>query len=288
MNAAGGLSFQGSATFCHFRGLGYNAAMALIALTRPVPPSLAQCQLTHLPRVPLNVVRAAAQHAAYEQALRLLGVKVRQIPAATELPDSVFIEDAAIVLPEFAIVTRPGAAARRGETAAVEAALAPLRPIVRIEAPGTLDGGDVLVIAKSRLIFAGLSSRTNEAGIEQLAALTRGLGYQVIAVEMRQCLHLKSAATQIAAPGEEPVLLVNPHWLPPDAFPGIRQIAIHPTEPYAANAVRVGAAILHPAHFSLTRHILHLNGFHTVPVENDELAKAEGALTCCSILVDAA
>jgi dimethylargininase len=267
--------------------LDYNAAMPLIALTRPVPSSLARCELTHLPRVALDVARAGAQHAAYEQTLRWLGVEIRRVSVAPELPDSVFIEDAAVVLPEVAIVTHPGAASRRGEIAAVEAALAPLRRIARIVAPGTLDGGDVLVLQKPRLIFAGLSSRTNEAGIEQLAALTRGLGYQVIAVEMKRCLHLKSAATAISAPGEEPLLLVNAHWLPPDAFPGIRQIAIHPAEPYAANALRVGDAILHSAAFSLTRHLLHLHGVGVVPVENDELAKAEGALTCCCILLDA-
>jgi dimethylargininase len=260
--------------------------MPMIALTRPVPPSMANCELTHLSRCSLDIPRAAAQHAAYEGILRSLGVEVRQLPPAPELPDSVFIEDAAVVLPEMAILTLPGAVSRRPELAAVRQALAPLRPLVAVQPPGTVDGGDVLVVPQTRRIFIGLSSRTNEVGIAQMRDFTRSHGYRVEAIPMRDCLHLKSAACQIAPNDQPPLLLINPRWLPTDAFPGIACLPIHPSEPYAANAIRVGAALLHGAQFPLTRHLLHLHGIAATPVENDELAKAEGALTCCSILFD--
>lgn len=260
--------------------------MQLTAITRPVPASLANCQLTHLARSVIDVRRAAAQHAAYETVLRSLGVEVVQLSPTPELPDSVFIEDTAVVLPEVAIVTRPGADSRRAEVSAVEQALTGHRRVVRIEPPGTLDGGDVLVVAERRRLFVGRSTRTNDAGIEQLRTVVDEVGYEVVVVQMQDCLHLKSAATQISRAGEPPVLLVNPHWLPAGAFGNIACLPIHPDEPYAANTLRIGDALLHASQFTLTRHILHLHGYTATPVDNDELAKAEGALTCCSIIFE--
>ena len=261
--------------------------MGLIALTRPVPASIAACELTHVSRQPIDIPRAVAQHEAYEAALRSLGVDVRRLAPAPSLPDSVFIEDTAVVLPEVAIVTLPGAASRRPEIVAVEEALLPFRRVARVQWPGTMDGGDVLVVPQVRAIFVGLSSRTNQEGIQQFRNIVEPLGYRVEMVIMRNCLHLKSAATQIAPLDEPPLLLVNPAWLPENAFLGIRHLPIHPNEPYAANAIRVGRALLHATQFTLTRHLLHCHGIRVTSVDNDELAKAEGALTCCSLLFDA-
>jgi dimethylargininase len=155
-------------------------AIMRIAITRPVPASLADCELTHLNRVPIDVKRAAAQHEAYEAALQSLGCTLRRLPATDDLPDSVFVEDIAIVLDELAIVTRPGAASRRPERATVAPVVAEYRTVHTIEAPGTIDGGDVLRIG--RRLFVGLSGRTNHEGARQLEALTESAGYQVIAV----------------------------------------------------------------------------------------------------------
>src|SRR4030095_4493047 len=126
-----------------------------IALIRAVPESLAHCELTHLARVPIDVMRAVKQHQQYEDTLRRLGCTVRHLPATPDLPDSVFVEDVAVVLDEVAIITRPGAASRRPETAAVATALARLRPLEHIVEPGTLDGGDVLQMG--RRLFVGRS-----------------------------------------------------------------------------------------------------------------------------------
>src|SRR5262245_61393700 len=128
-----------------------------VAITREVSPALADCELTHLPRVRIDVDVARAQHRAYEQALAGAGCAIDQLPAAPDLPDSVFVEDIAVVFDEVAIVTRPGAESRRPEAPAVAAALAGYRSLRTIEPPGTVDGGDVLVVG--RRVFVGLSSR---------------------------------------------------------------------------------------------------------------------------------
>jgi dimethylargininase len=137
----------------------------LLALTRAVPHSIVDCELTHLERTPIDLARASEQHDRYERALALLGLSVQRLPSEHELPDSVFVEDTAVVLDELAVIARPGATSRRAETATMESALAPYRLLVHIQAPGTLDGGDVLVIG--RRIFVGQSGRTNRDAIWQ-------------------------------------------------------------------------------------------------------------------------
>ncbi len=252
-----------------------------IAITRAVGAAIARCELTHLARTPIDVPRALAQHEAYEEQLRLLGCIVRRLPAAPDLPDAVFVEDCAIVLDEVAIVTRPGAASRRPETPAVEQALAGLRPLRRVEAPATIDGGDVL--RSGRSVFIGASSRTNEAAIAQVRAFVEPFDYRVVPVEVRGCLHLKSAATAIAPR----TLLVNREWLPDDAFRELECIDIDPDEPFGANALRIGGAVVYPAAFPKTRARLEARGLDVRPVDVSELAKAEGAVTCCSLIVEA-
>src|SRR5689334_4280284 len=165
--------------------------MAAIALTRDISPALAACELTHLPRQPIDIDLARAQHREYEAALAGAGCRVERLPADAALPDCVFIEDAAIAVDELAIITRPGAESRRPETAAVAEALARYRRVVHIEAPATIDGGDVLVIG--RRVFVGTSSRTNDAAVSQLRIHLQPCGYSVCAVQVQGCLHLKSA-----------------------------------------------------------------------------------------------
>lgn len=251
-----------------------------MAITRPVPAGLARCELTHLARVPIDVDRAAAQHEAYEAALGALGCVVRRLPAADDLPDSVFVEDAAIVLDEVAILTRPGAASRRPEVASVASVLAEYRPLRALDAPATLDGGDVLH-AGDRL-FVGLSSRTNEAGAAQLASIVEPLGYSVTTVVTADCLHLKSAVTPLA-PG---TLLCNPQWIDAGCFEGFDIVEIDAAEPHAANVLRIGATIVMAADHPRTADRIRSRGLMVCAVDVSELAKAEAGVTCCSLIVD--
>lgn len=250
-----------------------------VALTRAVSAEIARCELTHHARQPIDVERAREQHAAYEAALRLAGCAVERIDAADHLPDAVFVEDAAVVFDEIAVITRPGAESRRPELAAVESALVRHRPLLCLQPPATLDGGDVLVVG--RRVFVGRSSRTNDAGIAQLARLLAPFAYAVEAVPVLGCLHLKSAVTALGDTG----LLINRAWTRAESFRGLDLLDVHPFEPEAANILRVGEALIYPAEFPRTLERLERRGLNPLTVPASELAKAEGAVTCCSLIL---
>ena len=249
-----------------------------IALTRSVPPSIDRCELTHLAHEPIDHARAVEQHGAYERALLRLGCRVEPLPELPELPDSVFVEDAAVVLDHVAIIARPGAESRRAEVPSVVAALRPYRPLAFIEPPATLDGGDVLV--EGRRVYVGASGRTNAEAARQLAALLNPYDYAVIAVPVRGCLHLKSAVTLALAE----TLLLNPDFVDPGIFDGVRLIHVDPSEPMAANVLRVGGVTLCASAYPRTRARLEAHGIATEALDATEVAKAEGALTCCSLI----
>ena len=249
-----------------------------IAITRGVSAGIAACELTHLERQPIDLPRARAQHRAYEEALARAGCRVESQPALDDLPDSVFVEDVAIVLDEIAIVTRPGADSRRPETAHIAPVLSNYRRVTFIQPPGTLDGGDVLRLG--RRIFVGRSGRSDESGIEQLRAVVWPYGYTVTAVPISGCLHLKSAVTEAAAGA----VLVNPAWVDAAAFGDVRAIEIDPEEPCAANGLLVGGRLIYPEAFPRTRQRLEAAGIGIEPVDVSELQKAEGAVTCCSLV----
>ena len=216
-----------------------------------MPPSIVHCELSHLERVPIDVGRAVAQHEEYERALERVGCRVQRIAPEPDMPDSVFVEDTAVVLDGVAIITRPGAESRRGEARSMAEALKPYRELAYIEDPGTLDGGDVLRLGDT--LYVGLSARTNEEAIRQLRRFAK-----VVAVPVTKCLHLKSAVTDIA----DRTLLINKQWIDPHYFAGFELI-----EAEEANALRIGDAVIYPS---------------DIPM--DEFAKAEGALTCCSVI----
>jgi len=249
----------------------------LLALTRPVPPSIAECELTHLKREPIYWTRATEQHRQYEAALVSLGCRVEHLPAQPALPDSVFVEDTAVVVDECAVIARPGAPSRRAETATVSKALGDYRKLSRIEAPGTLDGGDVLQLG--RRIFVGLSSRTNADGAGQLAAFLQPFEYTVQTTAIRECLHLKSAVSTLP----DGRLLLNPRFADGAAF-GAPWLEIDPSEPLAANVLCVGKTVLCSAAAARTRNLLQAEGYEVAAVDASELAKAEAGLTCCSIV----
>ena len=249
-----------------------------IAITREVSPDLADCQLSFVDRTPIDVERARHQHAGYLQALRTLGCEVLNLPVAPGLPDAVFVEDVAVVLDEAAVMTRPGAASRRDEGAAVADVLGRYRSLRSIAAPGTLDGGDVLRVG--RTLYVGQAARSNAEGIAGLQAQVAEFGYRVQAVPTHDCLHLKSAVTEVA----DGTLLVNPQWVDATVFAGYRVIGIDPEEEHAANALRIGNSVIHPACFPRTQRRLVDAGIDVLVVDVSELQKAEGAVTCCSLV----
>ncbi len=251
---------------------------AFIAMTRDVSPSLMDCELSFVERSPIDPERAAAQHQDYRNALRALGCKLIALPMLTDMPDAVFVEDMAVVLDEVAIITRAGARSRHGESVSVADALMPYRRTRAIQAPGTLEGGDVVRVG--RTLYVGQAARSNEEGIAQLRSLLAPYGYRVKAVPTHGCLHLKSAATVVA----DGTLLVQPAWVDASVFASHRLIEIDPEEEHAANALRVGDSVIHPACFPRTRQRLQAAGITVVPVDISELQKAEGAVTCCSLV----
>jgi dimethylargininase len=250
----------------------------LIAVTRDVSPAIAACELTHLKREPIDVERAQRQHAEYERTLEHLGCRIERLARSADLPDSVFVEDAAIVFDEIAIVARPGAISRRPEIIDVAAALARHRPVVRVVEPGTIDGGDVLVVGRS--VFVGRTGRTNDSGIEQLRTSLAPHGYTVASRSVRSCLHLKSAITAL----DDRTLLVNRRWIADGEFPSFDLVDVDPAEPTGANIVRVGNRLLYAAAFPRTLERLTDRGYDVTTVDVSEIAKAEGAVTCCSLI----
>lgn len=251
----------------------------ILAITRDISPAIEHCELTHLARTPIDLERARTEHAAYEAMLRELGCRVERLPAGPDMPDSVFIEDTAIVLDELAVITRPGAESRRPETAAVADAVRSHRPVAAILAPGTLDGGDVLLIGHR--LFVGAGYRSNDAGIAQLRSIVASQGYSVEAVPFQGCLHLKSAVSIVA----DNLVLINSAWVDPEFFHPLRTVEVDPAEQLAANALRVGSAVIYPAEHLRTLARLEGAGLDVRPVPAGELAKAEGGVTCCSLLL---
>jgi dimethylargininase len=190
------------------------------------------------------------------------------------------VEDTAVILPEVALLTRPGADSRKPETESIAWALMPHRKLVRVTAPATVDGGDVLVLGKE--IYVGLSTRSNQAAIDQMNHLLAPYGYHVSGVEMHDCLHLKTAVTCV----DNTTLLINRRWVDVENFEGFHLIDVDPTEPLAANCLPVNGAIIYPTAFPKTRALLEEKGYQVKAIPVDELAKAEGAVTCCSLILD--
>lgn len=250
-----------------------------VAIVRAVPSSLGRCELTFQERQPIDVERAVAQHEAYADLLRSLGLEVVELPADPALPDCCFVEDMAVVLDEAALLTMPGAVSRRGEIPALEAALSRFRPLERTQLPATLEGGDVLRVG--RTLLAGRSPRTNQAGITRLAAVAEPFGYRVVPVAVTGCLHLKSAVT--ALDGDR--LLANTGWIDATPLHGLEILEVAPEEPGAANVLRVrDVVVAHPGFPRTLRRIAAL-GYDVRPLDISEFLKAEAALTCKSLLL---
>jgi dimethylargininase len=229
-------------------------------------------------RLTIDYDLAVRQHAEYCKMLRDCGARVRTLDVNRDLPDSTFVEDTAIVLDELAVLASMGTETRRGELAGIEAELRKYRPLHRLAPPATIEGGDVLCV--DRTLLVGLSSRTNLAGTREFETIVGRYGYQVSPVRVHGCLHLKTACT--ALPDDR--LLVNPFWLDMGSLRRFETVRIAEGEPWAANSLPVGGSVCLAAEHVQTADLLRQRGFDVRTVALSEFAKAEGGVTCLSLL----
>ncbi len=253
----------------------------LTAITRAVSSALLDCELSFVERKPIDLEKARAQHHTYEALLARLGAKVISLPEEPGLPDSMFVEDPAIVLDEVAIICPLGTETRRKEAPSLAAALEKYRKLAYVKLPGTLEGGDVLRIGKK--IFVGVTKRSNPEGIRQLAVIVAAHGYELVAVPVTGCLHLKSAVTFLG----KNTLLGNRAWFDWRRLRGFDWIDVHPAELHAGNALQLADSVMFPASFPRTAALIQEKGFRLEPIDISELQKAESGLTCSSLLFEA-
>ncbi len=244
------------------------------ALVRRPSPLLAQGIVTHIERSEIDVPRAFAQHAEYTEALKANGWEIYEVEPADDCPDSVFVEDTLVVVGDLAVVTRPGAAVRRDELPGAQRAAEALGlRVAHIEAPGTLDGGDVLQVGET--VYIGRGGRTNAEGIQQLRSLT---GRRVVPVPLKAVLHLKSAVTALP----DGTFLVLPSLVPQELFGAVRVVE----EESGCHVVPLGGdTVLIAASAPRTADTLADLGFRPVIVDIGEFEKLEGCVTCLSVLV---
>jgi dimethylargininase len=253
----------------------------LTAITRKVSSALANCELSFIPRQPIDLEKASAQHKAYEALLDKLGARVVSLLEEPEMPDSMFVEDPAIVLDEVAVICPLGTEARRKEAPSLAAALEKYRKLEHVKLPGMLEGGDVLRVGKK--MFAGVTERSSPEGIRQMAVIVGRFGYEVTAVPVSGCLHLKSAVTYLG----RNTLLGNRAWFDERRLPGFEWVDVDPSEPHAGNALTLGDTVIFPASFPKTQERIAAKGFEVVSLDISELQKAESGLTCSSLLFEA-
>jgi dimethylargininase len=252
----------------------------LIAITRKVSSALASCELSFIERQPIDLEKARAQHHEYEMLLGKLGAKVISLPEEPELPDSMFVEDPAVVLDEVAIICPLGTESRRNEVPSISAALEKYRPQKHIKLPGTLEGGDVLRVGKK--VFVGVTARSNPEGIRQLAVILDHYGYELTAVPVTGCLHLKSAVTVLRGN----TLLANRNWMDWKRMQGFEWVDVDPVEPHAGNVLAIGDSVIVATSFPKTIAAIEARGFKAIPLNISELQKAESGLTCSSLLFE--
>lgn len=250
----------------------------LRAITRGVSRHFARCELTFKERECVDYDRAVRQQEAYRLLLQRCGVEVVNLEASDEHADCCFVADTAVVLNELAVIASMGAASRRGETTAVEKILSSYRELVRVQLPATLDGGDVVCLGKH--LFAGLSGRTNRQGIEALANSTREFGYAVTPVTVTGSLHLTTACSAL----DDETVLLNPCWIDDTPFARFKVLYGAEQEPWAASTMRVGKTICVEAGAPRTLQLIERHSPHVEILDISEFRKAEGSLSCLSIL----
>lgn len=250
----------------------------LIAITHTISPKLDQCELSFRKREPIDIPLAVRQHAAYCEMLRRHGVSVIELSVNKQYPDSVFVEDNAVVVDEAAIICRMGTRSRRGEEKAIRVELAKYRKTIQLQPPATLEGGDVLKMGKT--IFVGETARTNAAGIKALSEILSPFDYRVIPVRVSGCLHLKSACTAL----DDSTIIANPNWFDAAPFHDYNIIPVPEDEPEAANVLRINEVVCLIESFPKTARLVRESGYRVETIDISELLKAESGLTCCSII----
>jgi len=218
-----------------------------------------------------------SQHRSYIDALKSAGLQVAILEALPDYPDAYFVEDVAVVTPEIAVITRPGALARRGEEQAILTALTSQLPMTHIQAPGTLDGGDVLITGKR--VFIGLSGRTNAEGAAQLGVNLEPYGYKWTGVPVGGGLHLKSGVNALS----EDTLLITREFSKFDVFRSYHKIIVPPGEEYAANTLRVNDSLITPQGYPGVRGAIARLGLEIIELDVSEACKMDGGLTCMSL-----
>jgi len=218
-----------------------------------------------------------AQHEAYAAALAALGLEIELLEPLPHFPDSYFVEDVAVIIPELAVVCRPGAPSRRGEADEINFELARHRPVANLTGTATLEGGDVMIVGKQ--LFVGLSSRTNQEGAEQLGRLLAPHGYELRTAPVVGGLHLKSSVTQVG-PG---TLLATEAFAGLPALDGYTVLTAAADEEFAANTLLVNGTLLVPAGAPKTLRKLEGLGVPIVALEIGEARKMDGGLTCMSL-----
>jgi dimethylargininase len=255
-----------------------NLKMTLCALINKPSPLLANCELVFLEHQEINFDLALKQHEGYCKAFQKCGVEVEVLNANPNSPDSVFVEDCAVVLDEIAVIASMGTSSRSLETSSIEYVLSRHRKIAKIMTPAKLEGGDVLRI--DRKLFAGLSSRTNLAGIQALSQIVTPVEYEVIPVQVNGCLHLKTGVTAL----DNDTVLINRGWIAITPFENFHVIDVSEREPFAANALPIEDNILMNAASLRTIDKVQSLGYDVTPVAISEFAKAEAGLTCMSLI----
>ena len=250
----------------------------LTAIMRRVSPCIRKCELTYLTRRPIDIRRARQQQQAYEQLLSGLGVHVISLPAEQKLPDAVFVEDTAVVTDEVAVVTTMGCASRRREVDSISPVLEKYRRLQSINGAGVLEGGDVVQVG--RILFVGVSTRTNVNGIAQLSEIVTPYDYEVRPVQVKGCLHLSTGCGFIG----RNTILANPSWVDLSPFEGFEIINVSPSEPWSANGLTLADHVLIPAASPQTAARVRERGFRVLTVDISEFEKAEGGLTCLTLI----
>jgi dimethylargininase len=253
----------------------------LTAIVRKPSRNLSKGELTFLSRKKLDFEKAAKQHQAYCDALKELGARVITLDAVNSLPDSVFVEDTALVLDEIAVIVSIGAKSRIREVGLMEATLSKFRSASRIKPPARIDGGDILRVGKK--LFVGNSTRTNKKGIRALHKFVNPFGYEVIRLKIDGSLHLKTGCTAL----DDRTILINPDWVDATAFRNFEQIEVAKSEPFAANILRIGKTICLHSGFENTKKIVEDRGYKIKEIDISEFLKAEAGLTCMSLIFNA-
>lgn len=251
-----------------------------IALLREVSPSFDDAIVGHGGRAP-DVDLAIAQHAAYRAAIEHAGYAVEVLPGDPEYPDCVFIEDTAVIVGDVAVITRPGAEARRGETGPVADRLGKMMDVERITEPGTLDGGDVMILGST--VYVGRSARSDDAGIDQLASIASGQGMELVAVPVSEVLHLKSGVLPVSPD----TVVVTPGTVDEGLLAGLRIVyeADHERHRFSALPLADGTLLV-TANAPDTAAMLSDLGLQPTPIDVSEIQAADGGLTCMSVLID--